>query len=285
MEVSGLFVLVHMFDYLVIGHLTADVLEDERIQTGGTALYAALTAHRLGARVAILTAAKPDIDLSMLPSDVEVQLIPSPATTTFRNRYRENARTQYMYERATPLSREDLQRAPAARVVHLGPVAYELPTDGLRLPQWEFVGLTAQGLLRSVAADKQVLTDPQLLRRLPLDGIHAVALSEEDVNFDEEPVIAITDRVPVVALTRAERGATIWWHGEAVDVPAYRAQVVDPTGAGDVFATAFFLALRNGDDPIAAARYACAAASCAIEGIGVATLPTPAVVAARMERG
>lgn len=273
-----------MFDYLVIGHLTADVQEDESVQTGGTALYAALTAHRLGARVAILTAANPDIDLSMLPSDVEVQLIPSPETTTFRNSYRDNARTQYMYRRAVSLSHADLVRAPAARVIHLGPVANEFPHDELRLPGWEFVGLTAQGLLRSVTADKRVLTDPLLLRRLPLDGIDAVALSEEDVNGDEESVIAITERVPVVAFTRAERGATIWWKKERVDVPAYPAKVLDPTGAGDVFATAFFLALRNGDDPIAAAQYACAAASCAIEGLGVSTLPTPDAVTARMAR-
>src|SRR5687767_8775163 len=41
-------------DYLVIGHITADVLDDGEIVLGGTALYSALTAARLGARVAVL---------------------------------------------------------------------------------------------------------------------------------------------------------------------------------------------------------------------------------------
>ncbi len=274
-----------MFDYLVIGHLTADLQEDGSVRTGGTALYAALTAHRLGARVAILTAAAPDLDRSMLPRDVAVTILPAAQSTTFRNRYHDGARTQFMYHPAPALTAEDLERAPPARVVHLGPVANEVPAEASSLANDTFVGLTAQGLLRRVGANQQVFTDPTLLRHLPFNGIDALVLSEEDVNFDEESVIAATARVPIVALTRAERGATIWQQGDRSDVPAYSANVVDPTGAGDVFATAFFLALERGQDPIAATQYAHAAASCVIEGVGVDTLPTMEMVAARIARG
>jgi sugar/nucleoside kinase (ribokinase family) len=252
---------------------------------GGTALYAALTAQRLGQRVAILSTAAADLDLSVIPPDIDVTVIPSPVSTTFRNVYHQNARTQFMYQRANTLRAEELRRAPQARVTHLGPVAFELPDElPLRTPGG-FVGLTVQGLLRQVDDDKQVTTDSTVLRRLPFTGIDAMALSEEDVNGDEESVIAATSRVPVVAFTRAERGATLWYHGERVEVPAYRADVVDPTGAGDVFATAFFISLASGEHPFAAARRACAAASCVIEGIGVEALPTADEVAARMLRG
>ena len=270
-----------MFDYLVIGHLTADLQEDGSVRTGGTALYAALTAHQLGARVAILTAAAPDLDLTVIPSAIQVTVLPSPVSTTFRNSYHNGARTQFMYHRATELTPDDLRLAPPAHVVHLGPVANEIPYGAAQHVPGDFVGLTAQGLLRRLE-DNQVFTDPPLLRRLPLAGVDAMALSEEDVNGDEESVVAVTDRVPIVALTRAERGATIWHAGRRSDVAAYPADVVDPTGAGDVFATAFFIALQAGADPVTAARRACAAASCVIEGMGVETLPTPAAVAARM---
>ncbi len=273
-----------MFDYLVIGHLTADLQEDGSIRTGGTALFAALTAYQLGARVAIMTAAAPDLDRRMLPADIAVTLLPSATSTTFRNRYHDNTRTQFMYHRAPSISAEQVAAAPSARVIHLGPVAFETPhaLPASRLPH--FVGLTAQGLLRSVGPDHQVLTDPALLRDLPFGGVDAMVLSEEDVNFDEDSVIAATRRIPVVALTRAERGATIWHAGRRAEVAAFRADVVDPTGAGDVFATAFFIALEGGADPVAAARRACAAASCVIEGVGVETLPTGAEVDARMLR-
>ncbi len=274
-----------MVDYLVIGHLTADLQEDGGTRTGGTALYAALTAYQLGARVAILTSAAPDIDRTMLPAAIAVTLLPAPVSTTFRNRYLNNTRTQFMYHRAPTLTSGDLALAPPARVLHLGPVADEVPHVVPAGVSDRFVGLTAQGLLRSVGPDKQVLTDPTLLRRLPFTGIDAMVLSEEDVNFDEDSVVAATMRVPIVALTRAERGATIWYRGEPFEVPAFQAHVVDPTGAGDVFATAFFMALAAGEGPVAAARRACAAASCVIEGVGVETLPTHDAVAARMARG
>lgn len=274
-----------MFDYLVVGHLTADLQEDGSVRTGGTALYAALTAYRLGARVAILTAAAPDLDRSMLPSDVDITVLPAERSTTFRNTYHDNARTQFLYHQAPPLSRGNIHAAPRARVVHLGPVDNEVPADALGLPGRPFVGLTVQGLLRYLGPEQQVFTDPTLLRRLPFRGIDAVVLSEEDVNFDEASVVAATASVPIVALTRAERGVTVWWNGQRADVPAYHAEVVDPTGAGDVFATAFFLALEQGADATEAASRANAAASCVIEGIGVETLPTPEAVAARMRRG
>ena len=274
-----------MVDYLVIGHLTADLQADGSVRTGGTALYAALTAHRLGASVAILTTAASDLDLTALPAEISITVLPSPVSTTFHNQYHEGGRTQYMYRRAAPLSSAALELAPAARVIHLGPVANETPLVLPHAHSDTFIGLTAQGLLRSVGADHQVLTDPSLLARLPLRGVNAMVLSEEDVNFDEDSVIAATDQVPIVVLTRAERGATIWHRGERIDVPGFVANVVDPTGAGDVFATAFFLTLRSGTDPITAARHAHAAASCVIEGPGVETLPTQRAVMERLARG
>ena len=42
-------------DYLLIGHICADLQPDGSVVLGGTALYSALTAARLGARVAVLT--------------------------------------------------------------------------------------------------------------------------------------------------------------------------------------------------------------------------------------
>ena len=48
---------------------------------------------------------------------------------------------------------------------------------------------------------------------------------------------------------------------------------MDPTGAGDVFAAAFLLALARGDDPVDAARLGAAAASIVVEGRGGDALP------------
>jgi sugar/nucleoside kinase (ribokinase family) len=49
---------------------------------------------------------------------------------------------------------------------------------------------------------------------------------------------------------------------------------VDPTGAGDVFATAFLIRLAETGDPGQAARFANVTASFSVEGWGMAAIPT-----------
>jgi sugar/nucleoside kinase (ribokinase family) len=273
-----------LIDYLAIGHICADLQPDGSTQLGGTALFAALAAHKLGLRVAIVTACAPDLDLSSIPDDVQVLRQPSPATTIFENRYHAGGRTQLVHARAAPI---DVSATPdewlAAPIVHLAPILDDVsPAAAPRFPA-ALVGVTPQGLLRHVEPSKLVTTEPAALLRQPWASVGAVVLSEEDVQLDERPVRALAQQLPLVVLTRAERGATVLVDGLAIDVPAFAADVVDPTGAGDVFAAAYFMALCRGSDPIAAARWACAAAACAIEGIGTSTLPTAALVEQRLQ--
>ena len=72
-------------DYLVIGHITADVVPGGTTP-GGTALYAARTAARLGLRVAIVTSAPPaylaGLDARVL-SGLSVHNRPADLASTF----------------------------------------------------------------------------------------------------------------------------------------------------------------------------------------------------------
>ena len=54
-------------------------------------------------------------------------------------------------------------------------------------------------------------------------------------------------------------------------VPAYSANVVDTTGAGDCWDAGFIAALSCGKDPVAAAQIGCACAAFGIEAVGGAT--------------
>lgn len=64
-------------------------------------------------------------------------------------------------------------------------------------------------------------------------------------------------------------------------VPGHRVTAIDATGAGDTFDGAFLARLVAGDDPIAAARYANAAAALSVTGYGaVAPIPRRAAVEA-----
>jgi ribokinase len=60
--------------------------------------------------------------------------------------------------------------------------------------------------------------------------------------------------------------------------------VVDPTGAGDVYAAALFVRMAAGRGLAAAMSFAAAAAAIAVEGAGVCRLPAAAEVLARLAR-
>lgn len=270
-------------DYLAIGHICADLQPDGSTRLGGTALFAALTAHRLGLRTAIVTACADDFDLSALPDQVAILRQPSPATTIFENRYGPHGRTQLLHARAETIDLRDLPTAwRNASIVHLAPIIQEVPLAAAQVFPGSIMGATPQGWLRSVDADHLVTTDPQALLDLPIDPMQIVILSEEDVQGEESIVRQLARRVRLVVLTRAERGATVFVAGSANDVPAFQANVVDPTGAGDVFAAAYFGARLHHDDPLAAARWACAAAAYSIEGMGISKLPTADQVKQRL---
>ncbi len=59
----------------------------------------------------------------------------------------------------------------------------------------------------------------------------------------------LADKVPTLVITRGAEGALAIDGGEAVEVPAMRvSQVVDTTGAGDLFAAGFLVARARGHD-------------------------------------
>jgi sugar/nucleoside kinase (ribokinase family) len=68
-------------------------------------------------------------------------------------------------------------------------------------------------------------------------------------------------------------------------VPAFPAESVDPTGAGDVFAAALLVYLHRTGDLERAAGYAHATAAFCIEGEGVEGLPTAEQVERRAAEG
>jgi ribokinase len=88
-----------------------------------------------------------------------------------------------------------------------------------------------------------------------------------------------------VVATLGARGAVVVTADGATAIPAFKAKVVDTTGAGDCFVGALAARLSAGATPVEAARYASAAAACSVERLGAApSMPTAQEVAARLAR-
>jgi ribokinase len=89
----------------------------------------------------------------------------------------------------------------------------------------------------------------------------------------------------IVIATLGSRGLVMVSPDGVVALPAFKAKVVDTTGAGDCFVGALAARLLSGASIIDAARYANAAAACSVERLGATpSMPTPKEVAARLAR-
>ncbi len=270
--------------FLVVGHVTRDLLVDGTYRLGGTALYAAVTAARLGYRPAVYTAAGPDLDLTPLhraAGGVEIICLPAPTTTTFANRYGGGHRQQLLLARAAPLSPDALPAAwKQIPCVLLGPVAQEI------LPAWQDCfpratrGACLQGWLRDWDGAGRVRFGDWDGAAQWLPRLAAAFLSVEDLGERPDLAAQYAADCPLLLLTAGPQGATLFQGGRPQTVAAFPAQEVDPTGAGDVFAAAFLLRYSEGAAPAAAARFAAAAAALSVQGPGVAAIPDrPAVEA------
>lgn len=86
---------------------------------------------------------------------------------------------------------------------------------------------------------------------------------------DEEEVFGLLEKICSKAvMTLSERGAWIFWEGEVVKLPAFRTNVVDATGAGDMFAGAFLWGIVKGHTPQKSAELACFLASKVVSQLG-----------------
>lgn len=277
-------------DYLAIGHISKDLLAPPQgYAPGGTVLYSALTAQRLGLQAAAVTACAPEDDgLLDVLSDAGVWVYrkASPATTTFRNIYTpEGHRTQLIMAQAAPLLLDDVPTAwRDAPIVHLGPVAQELPEDMAGAFTNCLLGITSQGWLRSWNGDGRVRQSaapiPSVLTSLPANAF--LALSTEDLGYDIALVQQYSRLAPLIAVTQGSGDAYLCKQGNCQMVSAHPAQPIDPTGAGDVFAAALFVRYSETGDLIASARFAHAAAACNIEGSGPSAIPDRLTVEIRM---
>ncbi len=270
-------------DYLVVGHVTRDLKKDGAFTVGGTASYAARTARALGCRVGVITSASLDLDLSQALDGVLVARLLASTTTTFENVYTADGRRQILPAVAETLSPATVPPGWRAAVVHLGPVAQECDPALVNAYGDAFIGVTPQGWMRCWDRDGRVNRCQWERAKEVLARADAVVLSEEDVAGDKALVTEYAAQARLVAVTQGAAGCTVYTDGQAHHSPTRTVQEIDPTGAGDVFAAAFFVWLQRGHDPQTAARFANCVAAHSVARAGLSGTPDPEEIA-RCER-
>jgi sugar/nucleoside kinase (ribokinase family) len=279
-----------MFDLVAIGHAARDEFEgDPDWRIGGTTTYAAAAAACLGDRVALLTRVGPNererLAARCRELGIELHALESAVTTTFAFRYVDGHRRLRLKARAKGIGADAIPTAlRETRSVVLASIAHEIEPSVFgaygSIPRV----LAAQGYLRSWDADGTVRRREWEEAHEILARVSVAVVSEEDIEGDLELARGWAHTAPVI-VTIAERGAIVLRGGREVEVGGFPAdEVVDQTGAGDAFCAGLALALAEGDDLEAAARFANAVASFAVEGVGTLALASREEVQARMRR-
>lgn len=284
-------------DYLLVGHITADLLDDGTVTLGGTALYSGLAAANLGANVAILTRGRfgeniagMDVPgLGEYADRLQVIVQDADAPTAFTNHYTGSLRTQYIKHWAGPI---DMRGLPPhwgnAKIVHLGPVADEIDPRRISGLTTDFLGVTPQGWMREWPKERGGRVNIVPLR-LPVDlvnRIDAAIVSDEEI-FNARELIERVGERRLSVITRGPEGATIH-HSlprdvevspgqkkfRSIDVPGVNVKIESLTGAGDVFAAAFFMkASDKSSSALEAGRYANAVAALSLREMGAGAVP------------
>lgn len=237
-------VTVTGIDYLLIGHITADLIPSGRM-LGGTVSYAAPVARAFGYHLGLITsgAAHEPLFETLKPYLTDYVYHPALETSTFENIYQDGGRIQYLHHRAAPLTPALVPEAwRSVRLVHLAPLTDEVDPALIDVFPAATIMVTPQGWMRQWGENKRVLFkrfyDERVLRRVDI-----VVMSNQDIAEAPELEQEYAPLVKHLFVTDGANGGTYYHHGVAQHYAAYPVVEVEPTGAGDVFATALLASL------------------------------------------
>jgi sugar/nucleoside kinase (ribokinase family) len=264
------------YDYVTVGHVTLDLIEDRPggtvAQPGGGAFYSALQAARLGLRTLIVTQGAPaQIEELLAPYATELDLcvIPTAHTTTLSTSGSGLSRSQRVLAWAGQIVEPlDIHSS----ILHLAAVARETPTT------WRgeagYVGLTPQGLVRDWREGQTtslVALDPATVP----SRFDAAVIGERERACCDTLFEAARRAGATVAVTAGARPTAVYPPGEepvAQTVAPSPTTARDDLGAGDVFAAAFFVGLHEGMPAAEAAAFGNAAATLRVTAGGATAI-------------
>jgi len=261
--------------FVSIGHITHDLVGNG-ITPGGPALYSTCTARNLGVQAGMITSFSRPLLRPSLLQGIDICCKESQRTTTFVNLYNETGERRQIIESVA--DQIEPGQAPqawrAANIVNLCPVANEYRAEMVHIFDRSLIGVCPQGWMRKWDSQGHVTRKEWDSFQDVLPYAEVVFFSEEDVKTPEEVAQTYLTYTNMVVITRGKRGASVYLRQREYHVPAFPAAEIDPTGAGDVFATAFLIKYFDTRDPLESARFANCVASFVVEKEGIYGIPS-----------
>ena len=271
--------------FLAIGHLSFDVnivdggSPSVRIP-GGASAYAALVAKKDGISTGILTSVGDDYPVEEILSGIDVRGPMSEHTSSFANYYDGDNRNQVLIASGSKIFESEIPVGwTQPNILYVGPLLHEVPTDIVNWFEPELSCLVPSGWLRRWGADG-VITHARSLVLPQRKKWDVIVVSEAEIaKLSLEQLRLFSE---IICITRGQLGARIWNGGDFIEIPAIKSAPVDLTGAGDVWASAFAIAVSDGMGIEDAGVYASAASAIGIESIGLLGCPSPTEIENRL---
>ncbi|NHJ49552.1 MAG: hypothetical protein FK733_17310 [Asgard group archaeon] len=282
-----------MLELVVIGSITEDLIvkpnRKEEQLIGGTPIYVAATAKALGKTVGIVSKVGTDFQVKHLKQihNLEADLngfqISGNTSMKFKNIYDlKGNRSQEILSSSEEITFEDIPMAyNSVPWIHLGPVFNEISIDIITKirKKFDFISLDIQGLIRSTKGSskkiihKKLANFDEFLPKLNLLKVDDNELKNMTGNKKLSKAIdlVLNTGLEHLVITRAHNGATIYRKDECFEIPAFPTTIVDETGAGDTFITAYILEFLKTNDCQYAGLIAASTASFNISTLGSIT--------------
>jgi hypothetical protein len=284
---------------VVVGAASRDLAPDDPRgwRLGGSASYCSLAAARLGLHVGCLLGVDREAEEEggaemglLMAAGVDLHPARLERGPVFENIETDGHRRQRWLSKSGRIPTQDMPANWAGAAGWLiVPVAGEVGEEWAGVPgPGARLAVGWQGMLRAFTGDgwvERTAARPSAL----LTAAGLVCASRDDL----PPEVTLADLLGLapqaaLLLTGGDRGGLVVRRGV---ISRYRAVaapgLVDPTGAGDVFLAALMVAwLLTGEVATSGAlRFAAAAASCAVEGVGLLGVPRREAVVARLRDG
>lgn len=236
----------------------------------------------LGARVTLISRIPPIFDAASL-AGIDVHALPANDVCRYDTRYDDDGnRTLLLLSEGESISHSDITLRSGVDALIVAPAYHEIA--GLPPSDAQVQAVALQGPLRT--SDQQGVVTSHAgaagqAKPFLRQGVLAF-FSEEDTADPGALARFVARKGGIALLTRGWRGATLVTADRERVLPSLPANPIDPTGAGDCFATAFVVRYAETHDLDEAARFALAAGALAVEAPGLAGVATRRQVEERL---
>jgi sugar/nucleoside kinase (ribokinase family) len=277
------------FDIVTVGHFSIDHIRPPRANAfkkalGGSPTYVSLSARKLGTDVGVISKVGddfPEAYVRLLKRNEIVlfglKRIEGSVTTSFRLEYANEHRRLLLRSRAPPILPEDVPQGFKADTIHVASIADEISSEVVNAlhKKANVLSLDPQGFLRKFDAKGKVSLKHwranEVLEQVDVykSSVNEIRAVAEEKNMKKAMNKVRDFGVKVVIVTLGKKGAALSFENTFNRIPAFPPRkLVDPTGAGDVFAGAFLAEYLHKKDPLWCACVGLAEASFKVETHG-----------------